>query len=71
MIYFKVRNGPNVRHYRIKQRENENQFFLVHHTIFQTLRELVEFYSKNEGGLCTKLHEPCVKVSKEFEPTDY
>ncbi|XP_077094855.1 tyrosine-protein kinase Src42A [Siphateles boraxobius] len=62
--YLSVRNGPHVRHYRIKQRENEKQFFLVHHTNFQTLRELVEFYSKNEGGLCTKLHEPCVKLDQ-------
>ncbi|XDV42726.1 hypothetical protein PO909_011343 [Leuciscus waleckii] len=62
--YLSVRNGPHVRHYRIKQRESEKQFFLVHHTPFQTLRELVEFYSKNEGGLCTKLHEPCVKLDQ-------
>lgn len=70
MISFKVRNGLHTRHYRVKQGENNKHFFLVHHTTFQTLRELIEFYSKNEGGLCAKLHEPCVKVSEELKPTD-
>lgn len=70
MISFKVWNGLHARHYRVKQGENDKQFFLVHHTPFQTLCELIEFYSKYESGLCAKLHEPCVKVSKELQPTD-
>lgn len=70
MISFKVRNGLHTRHYRVKQGENDKHFFLVHLTAFQTLRELIEFYSKNESGLCSKLQEPCVKVSEELKPTD-
>ncbi|XP_067224239.1 tyrosine-protein kinase Src42A [Chanodichthys erythropterus] len=62
--YLSVRNGNHARHYRIKQRENDKQFFLLHHTTFPTLRELIQFYSKNEGGLCEKLHEPCVKLDQ-------
>ncbi|XP_016379409.1 tyrosine-protein kinase Src42A-like [Sinocyclocheilus rhinocerous] len=62
--YLSVRNGLHARHYRVKQGENEKHFFLVHHTTFQSLRELIEFYSKNEGGLCAKLHEPCVKLDQ-------
>lgn len=67
--YLSVKNGPHARHYLIKQGENDQQFFLVHHTTFQSLHKLIEFYSKHEGGLCAKLHEACVKLDQPVPQT--
>ncbi|XP_051501869.1 tyrosine-protein kinase SRK2-like [Myxocyprinus asiaticus] len=69
--YLSVRNGPHVRHYRIKQAELEKQFFLVHQTTFKTLSELVQFYSENEGQLCAKLNDPCVKLDQPAPPLSF
>ncbi|XP_052436625.1 tyrosine-protein kinase SRK2 [Carassius gibelio] len=62
--YLSVRNGLHARHYRVKQGENDKNFFLVHHKIFQNLPDLIKFYSENESGLCAKLQEPCVKLDQ-------
>ncbi|XP_052386509.1 tyrosine-protein kinase SRK2 [Carassius gibelio] len=64
LYYLSVWSGLHARHYRVKQGENDKQFFLVHHKTFQTLCELIEFYSENKSGLCAKLHEPCVKLDQ-------
>ncbi|TRY83545.1 hypothetical protein DNTS_016255 [Danionella cerebrum] len=67
--YLSVRNGPHARHYRIKQDEHDKQFFLVHHTAFQSLQSLIEFYSRNEGGLSVKLTKACVKLDQPVPQT--
>lgn len=62
VFHFKVKNSPHARHYKIKQGEYFKNFFLVQHTTFKTLAELIEFYSKSQNGLCVRLNQPCVKV---------
>nr|XP_055028482.1 tyrosine-protein kinase SRK3 [Misgurnus anguillicaudatus] len=67
--YLSVKNSPHARHYRIKQRESNQRFFLVHHKPFKTLHELVTFYTEAQNGLCVKLSNPCVKLDLPAPPT--
>lgn len=67
--FFKVKNSPHARHYKIKQGDYLKNFFLVQHTTFKTLPELIEFYCKSQNGLCVKLDQPCVKVGISIRST--
>ncbi|XP_057200162.1 tyrosine-protein kinase SRK2 [Triplophysa rosa] len=67
--YLSVKNSPHARHYKIKQGEHNKDFFLIQHTTFKTLPELIEFYSKSQNGLCVKLNQPCVKLDQPTPPT--
>ncbi|NWV00456.1 FRK kinase, partial [Upupa epops] len=58
---FLVWDGASVKHYRIGKLDQEG-FFLSKKKTFQTLNELVHYYSKDSDGLCTVLRKPCLKV---------
>lgn len=61
-VFFTVRDGDTVKHYRIRQLD-EGGFFIARRTTFRTLQELVEHYSKDADGLCVNLRKPCIQVS--------
>ena len=56
-------DGNDVKHYCIAHLDNKG-FFLSRHLIFNTIKELVDYYSQHSGGLCVKLHHPCPKPEK-------
>lgn len=57
-----IRDGDQVRHYRIKTTDN-GKFYVARKQEFSTLSELVDFYSHStDGGLLVNLREPCIKV---------
>ncbi|KAK7079270.1 Tyrosine-protein kinase Src42A [Halocaridina rubra] len=58
-----VRDGDQIRHYRIRPRDHGG-FFISRRDPFSSLHELVDFYSTDSGGLCTKLGKPCVRQDK-------
>jgi fyn-related kinase len=60
-IYFVVRDGDTVKHYRIRQLD-EGGFFIARRTTFRTLQELVEHYSQDPDGLCVNLRKACIQV---------
>uniref|UniRef100_W5JZX1 Tyrosine-protein kinase n=1 Tax=Astyanax mexicanus TaxID=7994 RepID=W5JZX1_ASTMX len=68
-FYLSVKDGPYVRHYRIKEGEAGKLFFLVSQKTFPTVSDLVEHYSKNQDGLCTQLNAPCVMLDRPSLPT--
>uniref|UniRef100_A0A4W4F8M3 Tyrosine-protein kinase n=1 Tax=Electrophorus electricus TaxID=8005 RepID=A0A4W4F8M3_ELEEL len=50
-FYLSVKNEPHARHYRIKEQETDQRFYLVIQKTFKTLSELVQSYSKHQDGL--------------------
>lgn len=58
-----VRDGENVRHYRIRPKD-KGGFFISRNTPFDSLHHLVSHYCKESSGLCTTLNKPCVKHDK-------
>lgn len=52
-----------VKHYRIRKLD-EGGFFIARRTTFNTLQDLVEYYSHDADGLCVNLRLPCVKLEK-------
>lgn len=59
--------GAHVKHYRIKTLDNGGYFVATRHT-FETMAELITFYSKGQNGLCYKLIRPCPKPKPSFWP---
>ncbi|NXI32553.1 FRK kinase, partial [Sterrhoptilus dennistouni] len=55
-----VFDGTSVKHYRIKKMDGS--FFLTKRKTFNTLNNLVDYYSKNSDGLCMLLRQPCLKI---------
>lgn len=55
-----VFDGTSVKHYRIKKMDG--RVFLTKRQTFKTLNELVDYYSKNNDGLCVLLRKPCLKM---------
>ncbi|XP_078069692.1 tyrosine-protein kinase Src42A [Mustelus asterias] len=51
--FLSVRYGDTVKHYRINGDPN-----------FQTLSQIIDYYSKETGCLCTRLNEPCIKLDR-------
>uniref|UniRef100_A0A3B4CQX5 Tyrosine-protein kinase n=1 Tax=Pygocentrus nattereri TaxID=42514 RepID=A0A3B4CQX5_PYGNA len=68
-FYLSVKNGLHARHYKIQEGETGKQFYLVSQKTFQTLCELVDYYSKHEDGLCTQLNSPCVMLDRPSLPS--
>ncbi|XP_061099102.1 tyrosine-protein kinase SRK2 [Conger conger] len=50
-----------VKHYKLRKLE-PGGYFVSRTRSFETLKELVEHYSKTEDGLCVRLREPCKKL---------
>ena len=59
----------SVKHYRIF-RLDEGGFFIGKHAIFDTLKELVNYYSQNSDGLCVNLRYSCPQPEKhQIDPS--
>ncbi|XP_020492334.1 tyrosine-protein kinase FRK [Labrus bergylta] len=56
-----VLDNGKVKHYKLKKLDN-GHYFVSRTRSFQTLKELVEHYSKDSDGLCVRLGEPCNKM---------
>uniref|UniRef100_A0A3B4ZKA4 Tyrosine-protein kinase n=1 Tax=Stegastes partitus TaxID=144197 RepID=A0A3B4ZKA4_9TELE len=56
-----VLDSGRVKHYKLKKLDN-GHYFVSRNRTFETLKELVEYYSKQADGLCVRLGEPCVKM---------
>ncbi|CAL1585447.1 unnamed protein product [Knipowitschia caucasica] len=62
-----VLDSGRVKHYKLRKLEN-GQYFVSRTKSFETLKELVEWYSGQADGLCARLGEPCRKMEA---PTTY
>ena len=58
-----IRDTERVRHYRIKKLE-DGSFFVTRRVTFETLQDLVAYYSQQADGLCTTLKQPCLLPEK-------
>ncbi|XP_035277811.1 tyrosine-protein kinase SRK2 [Anguilla anguilla] len=56
-----VLDNGKVKHYKLRKLDGGG-YYVSRSKCFQTLKELVENYSKNEDGLCVRLNEPCKKL---------
>ncbi|CAL4080441.1 unnamed protein product [Meganyctiphanes norvegica] len=55
-----VRDGDSVKHYRIRVLDRGG-YFITRKDPFNSLHDLVNFYTRDRGGLCTRLRKPCSK----------
>nr|XP_046228936.1 tyrosine-protein kinase SRK2 [Scatophagus argus] len=56
-----VLDDGKVKHYKLKKTDY-GHYFVTRSRTFQTLKELVEYYSEQSEGLCVRLGEPCKKM---------
>ncbi|XP_048582893.1 tyrosine-protein kinase SRK2-like [Nematostella vectensis] len=56
-----LRDGDNVKHYRIRCLDNGG-FYIAHRAQFATLIDLVEHYNKDCDGLVSRLKKPCPAI---------
>nr|KAG5711811.1 hypothetical protein BaRGS_023575 [Batillaria attramentaria] len=52
---------PSVRHYKVKKMDSGGYFISPKKT-FSTLFDLIDHYSEQSNGLCTRLIEPCPRI---------
>ena len=57
-----IRDNDRVGHYKIFTSDND-EFFIVAHSTFKTLQDLVTHYQQQADGLCINLKKPCVIVT--------
>lgn len=53
-----IRDRESVKHYRIR-RDHDSRYFISNKALFNTLNELILYYSKKANGLCTELRLAC------------
>ncbi|XP_071135324.1 proto-oncogene tyrosine-protein kinase Src-like isoform X2 [Mytilus edulis] len=53
--------GPTVKHYKIRNMDNNGGFYIAARRVMSSLPELVNHYSQGPDGLCRQLMEPCQK----------
>ena len=58
-----IRDRERVRHYRIKRLEN-GTFFVTRRVTFETIQDLVQYYTTQSDGLCINLVQPCLLSEK-------
>ncbi|XP_072218898.1 tyrosine-protein kinase FRK [Leuresthes tenuis] len=56
-----VLDNGKVKHYKLKKNET-GHYFVSKTRSFPTLKELVEYYSRQSDGLCVRLGQPCRKM---------
>lgn len=56
-----VLDGGRVKHYKLKKLDN-GYFFVSRTKSFETLKQLIQHYSRQADGLCVRLGKPCKKV---------
>lgn len=52
-----------VKHYKIRPLDNGSGFFITTRKVFQSVRELISYYTKEPGGLCCRLTYPAPKLA--------
>uniref|UniRef100_A0A8D0C4D2 Tyrosine-protein kinase n=1 Tax=Salvator merianae TaxID=96440 RepID=A0A8D0C4D2_SALMN len=55
---FDQNQGEVVKHYKIRNMDNGG-FYISPRITFNSLHQLVEYYTRNMDGLCTRLGKPC------------
>uniref|UniRef100_A0A673B8X6 Tyrosine-protein kinase n=1 Tax=Sphaeramia orbicularis TaxID=375764 RepID=A0A673B8X6_9TELE len=60
-----VLDSGRVKHYKLRKLDN-GHYYVSRTKSFETLRELVEYYSKQADGLCVQLGEPCKKAPQTY-----
>ena len=58
-----VRNAENVIHYRVHKSES-GRFYVVPCVVFESVLDLVAYYSRQSDGLCANLMYPCSTSEK-------
>lgn len=66
MTFLSVLDNGRVKHYKVKKLDND-YFFVSRSRSFETLKELVEHYTRQPDGLCVRLGEPCKKVKRTIQ----
>lgn len=56
-----VLDSGKVKHYKLRKLDN-GHYYVSRNKAFQTLKELVDYYSTQADGLCVRLGEPCKKM---------
>ncbi|XP_065843114.1 tyrosine-protein kinase Src42A-like [Oscarella lobularis] len=59
-----VRDGDNIKHYRVRKVETGDGYFIVRRAVFRDLISLVSHYQSNSDGLCSRLVEACPQTEK-------
>ena len=59
-----LHDGQNVKHYHIRQLDEGGHFFITCRTVFKSIIDLVDHYSKNSDGLAATLSTPCPRLYK-------
>lgn len=54
-----VREGANVKHYRIRALDGGAGYYIARRVTFRSLHELVDHYKVESDGLCVALRDPC------------
>ncbi|XP_012686008.1 tyrosine-protein kinase ITK/TSK isoform X2 [Clupea harengus] len=63
--------NPRVKHYQIRQSEEEGKFYLAEKYLFSTIPELIHYHQHNAAGLITRLRH-CVSWGRQVseEPSE-
>jgi len=59
-----VKDGENIKHYRIKTHEDGSGYYIARRVAFKDLKELVTHYQGDADGLCVQLTTPCQAIEK-------
>lgn len=52
-----------VKHYRIKQLDNDQGYFITSRMKFQALKQLIRYYTESADGLCHRLTVPAPRIA--------
>ncbi|NXE04355.1 LCK kinase, partial [Lophotis ruficrista] len=63
---FDQNQGETVKHYKIRNMDNGG-YYISPRVTFSSLHELVQYYTQNSDGLCTRLGKPC-RTQKPQKP---
>ena len=59
-----VRDKERVMHYRINRQDKDGTFFVTRRVTFETIQDLVTYYTSQSDGLCVNLIQPCLLSEK-------
>eukprot|EP00118_Oscarella_pearsei_P010697 m.67047 g.67047 ORF g.67047 m.67047 type:complete len:345 (+) comp35430_c0_seq3:172-1206(+) len=57
-----VRDGDNIKHYRVRKVETGEGFFIVRRAVFRDLLSVIHHYQLDSDGLCCRLSDPCPRT---------
>ena len=55
-----VRDRDRVQHYKIRQSNRNQEFYITPYSMFKSLQDLITHYQQQADGLCVNLRNPCV-----------